>query len=123
MATARRIYIDFATRYILVIAVISIGAAIFKEIEKSGVESKLKETRTAELSYTIEIESLRKNLSDSLNATIEKKLFAAFMERVKSVKMPTQPKAWTWNDGFHFAFTVMSTIGEAFALIILHCNM
>jgi len=111
MANARRIYIDFAVRYILVIIAISVGAAIFKAIEKSGVESKLKESRTAELSYANEIESLRKNLSNSLNTTIEKKLFETFVASLKSVKKPTQPKAWTWNDGFHFAFTVMSTIG------------
>ena len=118
MATAKRMYADFVVRYIFVIVAISVGAAIFKEIEKPGVEN----TAEAEQDYARKMEGLRKNLSESLNVTIEQGLFESFTKRVKSVGIPTKPKAWTWNDGFHFAFTVMSTIGEAFCFNEKFCT-
>ena len=117
MATGKRIYTDFIIRYIFVVLVIAIGAAIFKEIEKAGIEKELDNVKKAELDYKSRMDLLRKNLSESLNVIIEWKIFESFAERVKSLKKPTKPKAWTWNDGFHFAFTVMSTIGESFCYV------
>ena len=112
MATGKRIYTYFIICYIFVIIAIAIGAAIFKEIEKIGVEKELDDAKKGEVNYNSGMEELRKNFSESLNVTIEWRIFESFTERVRSLRKPAKPKQWTWNDGFHFAFTVMSTIGE-----------
>ena len=118
MATGKRIYINFFMRYIFVIAAISTGAAIFKEVEKAGVKKAKIDVNKAKLSYDKQMDIVRLNFSRTLNVTVDQKMFAMFTEMVRAVEKPTEPTAWTWNDGFHFAFTVMSTIGKALNFVL-----
>lgn len=112
MANGKRVYCNFCIRYAFVIAFITAGAAIFKHIEKQGLEDTRKDFEKSRISYKHEMERLRRNWSYTLNVTVDPIMFELFTARVRSMQEAEEPQAWTWTESFHFAYTVMSTIGE-----------
>ena len=115
MGLAKKIHLTFCYRYFGVLICLTCGAAIFREVEWHKVERDPATQDNAKRNLNTELEKLHQTLSESLNITIDLQLFHNVTRRITNEQTTVgEKRRWTWQQGVHFAFTIMSTIGKSF---------
>ena len=115
MGLAKKIHLTFCYRYFGVLICLTCGAAIFREVEWHKVERDPATQDIAKRNLNTELEKLHQTLSESLNITIDLQLFHNVTRRITNEQTTVgEKRRWTWQQGVHFAFTIMSTIGKSF---------
>lgn len=113
MGKAKDIYTSFLVRYCVVIVVMLLGALMFQVIENGGITRNEQKLTLVRDRIKTDMEDLRRNLSKTLNVSIESAIFDKFASRIKELEFPKQERRWDLMTGTQFAFTIMSTIGKS----------
>lgn len=115
-----RVAKDFVIRLVLYILYSLLGALVFVSIENIPIEKELEnlEKTRAEARYSL---TDMQNSTNFLNMTVDQ--MVAFAKRVVEVenKLTATPKEWTFKQGYHLTFEIMTTIGKKKMIYLYIC--
>ena len=89
-----------------------IGSLIFTHIENGAIEEEVSQLKKINDSKKVEKERLIQEFERRLNASINVTVFDELIKRVHNLTTKDKPNIWKFETGAHYAFTIVSTIGE-----------
>ena len=107
-----RALLSLLIRYMGVIVTIFIGSTIFMHTENVGIEEEITHLNATQASKAIEKLRVIKDFERKLNIAINVTVFDELMQRIQNLSTKTKPNKWDHITGAHYAFTIVSTIGE-----------